>query len=170
MNIANFNASDGWLQRFKTRFGIRFLKITGEKLSSQPELVDPFKQRLMQLIQELNLNENQLYNADETGLFWQLLPEKTYVSMSEKTAPGMKTAKQRVTILGCTNASGLHKLTPLVIGKAKSPRCFKNFVNPLIYRHSKNAWMTGEIFKNWFFKQFVPEVSTYVLHNILFYA
>ncbi|KAK9873522.1 hypothetical protein WA026_022934 [Henosepilachna vigintioctopunctata] len=55
MNIANFNASDGWLQRFKTRFGIRFLKITGEKLSSQPELVDPFKQSLLSSI--LNTNE-----------------------------------------------------------------------------------------------------------------
>lgn len=43
MNIQRFNASEGWLQRFKTRYGIRFLKVTGEKLSSQPELVNPFK-------------------------------------------------------------------------------------------------------------------------------
>lgn len=34
MNIEKFNASDGWLQRFKTRYGIRFLKVTVEKLSS----------------------------------------------------------------------------------------------------------------------------------------
>lgn len=154
-----FTASDGWLQRFKTRYGIRFLKITGEKLSSQPELVDPFKQELYRIIQELNLSHQQIYNADETGLFWKLLPEKTYVSLSEKTAPGLKIAKQRLTFLGCTNATGQHKLTPLIIGKSRNPRALSKFQNPVIYKHSKNAWMTCEIFKEWFFENFVPEVS-----------
>lgn len=123
----NFNASDGWLQRFKIRHGVRFLKITGEKLSSQPELVDPFKQKLKNLIQEHHLSNHQIYNADETGLFWKLLPDKTFVALSEKAAPGLKMAKQRITLLGCVNANGSHKLTPLLIGKAAKPRCFKNF-------------------------------------------
>lgn len=159
LNVGNFKASDGWLQRFKERYGVRFLKITGEKLSSQPELINPFKAKLTKVIQEYDLNEHQLYNADETGLYWQLLPDKTYVSLAEKTAPGLKIAKRRLTFLGCANASGLHKIKPLVIGKAKHPRCFKNFNNPLVYRNTKNAWMTAELFKNWFFQQFVPEVS-----------
>lgn len=154
-----FNASDGWLQKFKWRYGIRLLKIAGEKLSSQPELVSPFTAELTKVIEEHKLSKHQIYNADETGLYWKLLPDKTYVSLSEKTAPGLKLAKQRITVLGCVNASGSHKLTPLVIGKSKSPRCFKNFNNPLIYKNTKNAWMTQEIFKNWFFKHFVPEVS-----------
>lgn len=38
MNIRNFNASDGWLQRFKTRYGIRFLKITAESYRLSPSL------------------------------------------------------------------------------------------------------------------------------------
>lgn len=153
-----FNASDGWLQKFKWRHGVRLLKITGEKLSSQPELVNPFTIELSETIKKFDLTEHQIYNADETGLYWKLLPDKTYVALSEKTAPGLKIAKQRITFLGCVNASGSHKLTPLLIGKAKSPRAFKNFDNPVIYRNTKNAWMTQEIFKNWFFKQFVPEV------------
>lgn len=158
LNIGSFNASSGWLQRFKIRYGIRFLKVTGEKLSAQPELVDPFKEKLMQVIEEFSLTQHQLYNADETGLYWQLLPDKTYVALAEKTAPGIKISKRRITFLGCTNASGSHKLKPLIIGKAKKPRCFKNFYNPLVYRNTKNAWMTAELFKNWFFQQFVPEV------------
>jgi hypothetical protein len=87
------------------------------------------------------------------------LPGKTYVALAEKTASGLKMAKQRIRFLGCSNASGLHKLKPLVIGKAKNLRCFKNFNNPIVYTHSKNAWMSAEIFKNCFFQQFVPEVS-----------
>lgn len=43
-NDKQFSASEGWLQRFKTRFGIRFSKASAEKLLlSQPELVGGFK-------------------------------------------------------------------------------------------------------------------------------
>nr|XP_022917821.1 jerky protein homolog-like [Onthophagus taurus] len=157
-----FTASDDWMQRFKTRYGIRFLKITGEKLSSQPELVDPFKQKLYRITQELNLSHQQIYNADETGLIWKLLPEKTYVSLSEKTAPGLKIAKQKLTFLGCTNATVQHKLTPLIIGKSRNPRALSKFQNPVNYKHSINAWMTCEIFKEWFFENFVPEIKKFL--------
>lgn len=160
-----FLASEGWLQRFKRRFGIRFLKVCGEKLSSQPELVDPFKLQLNEKIKELGLTTEQLYNADETGLYWKLLPTKTFVSSMEKTAPGRKTEKQRITFLACTNASGNHKLKPLVIGKAKNPRSFKNFSCPVDYEHSKSAWMTARIFRHWFHYSFIPQVcfSTFLV-------
>lgn len=103
---------------------MRFLKITGEKLSSKPELIHPFKANLRNAIQEYDLNEHQLYYADKAELYWQLLPDKNFVSLSEKTAPGLNIAKQRITFLGCTNASDSHKVKPLVIGKAKNSRYF----------------------------------------------
>ena len=31
-----------------------------------------------------------------------------------------------LTVLGCTNATGTHKLKPVLIGKSAKPRCFKN--------------------------------------------
>jgi hypothetical protein len=44
------------------------------------------------------------------------------------------------------------KLRPLVIGKAKNPRCFKN-INidnlPVYWESSKKAWMTGYVFLQW---------------------
>lgn len=110
-------------------------------------------------MREMKITRDQLYNADETGLFWQLLPDKTFVHVDERDAPGLKISKQRVTVLACTNATGSHKLTPLVIGKSKNPRCFKGWNNPLLYNNSQSAWMTSFIFKEWFFKNFVPEVS-----------
>ncbi|GBP05075.1 Jerky protein homolog-like [Eumeta japonica] len=85
-----FNASDGWLQKFKKRYGIRLLKICGEKLSARHHLVEPYKQKLKRRIEELGLNNDQLYNADESGLCWKNVPNKTYVSSLEKTAPGAK--------------------------------------------------------------------------------
>ncbi|XP_055371849.1 jerky protein homolog-like [Condylostylus longicornis] len=132
----DFSASSGWLQKFKKRHGIRFIKICGEKLSSQKELVDPFLIKLAEKIKQLNLAPDQIYNADETGLYWKLIPDKTYVSNKEKNAPGRKVCKQRLTFLACTNASD--------------------------YDSSKSAWMTCSIFKTWFDTKFIPQVRCYL--------
>lgn len=154
-----FNASDGWLARFKKRFGIRLLKESGEKLSSRDDLVEPFKRKLNQIIINEGLTHDEVCNADETGLYWKMLPDKTYVHAAEVTAPGRKLSKERITALLCANASGTKKVKPLLIGKAKKPRSFRNKILPINYLHSKNAWMNSGIFKVWFFQMFVPEVS-----------
>ena len=67
-------------------------------------------------------------------------------------------------MLGCTNATGTHKLKPVLIGKSAKPRCFKH-VNmdalPVIYKSQRNAWMNSEIFAEWFKKDFVPAVKSH---------
>lgn len=49
------------------------------------------------------------------------------------------------------------------IGKYKKPRAFKNLTTklPVIYAAQSNAWMPAELFKDWFFKHFVPEVKAF---------
>lgn len=155
----NFNASIGWLKKIKKRHGIRRLEICGEKLSNKPESADPFLAKFKNKIMELELTPDQIYNCDESGLFFRLLPDKTLVSSRESSAPGRKISKERVTFLACMNASGTHKLKLLVIGKSKNPRAFKNFNHkPVNYRANKSAWMTSVIFEEWFRNYFVPEV------------
>lgn len=158
-DLDSFHASDGWFQKFKHRVGIRFLKICGEKLDSDTAAVQPFINRLNAKIEEMGVTEEQIYNADETGLYYRLLPENTYVSSNEKSAAGHKKSKERLTAMLCANAAGTHKVKPLVIGKSRKPRCFKDFINPLDYDNSQNAWMTLKIFKNWFNTSFVRQVS-----------
>ena len=157
-----FKASTGWLG--KTRRGIRNLSIQGEKLSAAEETVEPFLQKLHKVIEEKNLIPEQIYNANETGLLWKCLPQRTLVSCHEKSAPGFKKAKDRLTVLGCTNATGTHKLKPVLIGKSAKPRCFKH-VNmdalSVIYKSQRNAWMNSEIFAEWFKKDFVPAVKSH---------
>ena len=94
-----FKASTGWLEKFKTRHGIRNLSTQGEKLSAAEETVEPFLQKLHKVIEEKNLIPEQIYNADETGLLWKCLPQRTLVSCREKSAPGFKKAKDRLTVL-----------------------------------------------------------------------
>ena len=76
-------------------------------------------------MEEKGLTTEQIYNADETGLQWKCLPDRTLVSCCEKSAAGFKKSKERSTVLGCTNATGTHKLKPVMIGKFAKPRCFK---------------------------------------------
>lgn len=160
----DFLASDGWFRNYKRRHGIRFLKVCGEILSSDTSTITPFIHHLRSKMDEMKLLPSQVYNADETGLFYKILPEKTYVAACEKSAPGSKIKKERVSILLCANADASNKITPLVIGKAAKPRCFVGFNNPLDYDHSKAAWMTTHIFKNWFHGTFVKQVSINALN------
>lgn len=153
-----FTASKGWFEKFKHRHGMRILKVCGEKLSSDTTSITPFVHRLRAKITEMNLTEAQIYNADESGLYFRLLPDKTYVAAEEKTAPDAKIAKERVSFMLCSNADASHKVRMLVIGKSKNPRCFKGFKNPLDYDSSKAAWMTSSIFQNWFHNSFVKQV------------
>ena len=66
-----------------------------------------------------------IYNADETGLFYRLLPDKT-LEFKSKICHGGKQSKERLTVMVCANMTGTHKLPLLVIGKSVKPCCFKN--------------------------------------------
>jgi hypothetical protein len=157
-NDDNFKASSGWLDKFKNRYGIRQLSITGEKLSSDVAAVEPFKNVLRNKIKEMQLCPDQIYNADESGLFWKLLPQRTLVHQAEASAPGRKMSKERITFMPCCNASGTHKMRLLVLGKSQKPRAFGSEPLPVTYKGQKKAWITKEIFKDWFYTDFVPTV------------
>jgi hypothetical protein len=113
------------------------------------------------LVAAHDLSPEQVYNADETGLYWKALPSKTIVSQEEKSAPGHKSSKERKTVLACSNASGTHKLQLVCVGKSKKPRSFMGIEKryfPVHYYNHRKTWMNQEILKDWFFKKFVPSV------------
>lgn len=62
-----------------------------------------------------------IYNMDETSLFWKLLPDNT---LTHDTIAGGKAQKTRITAVFCCNAIGTRKMKPWFIGKAQTPRCF----------------------------------------------
>ncbi|GFX38324.1 jerky protein homolog-like [Trichonephila clavipes] len=123
---ASFSASIGWLDRWKKRHGVRQLTNTGEKLSSDFDAAKEYVTTFANLIAEGNYSPQQIYNADETGLNFRALPKKSLASQDEKSAPGYKMSKDRVTLMVCSNAFGNHKLPLMAIGKSAKPRAFKN--------------------------------------------
>ena len=85
-----------------------------------------------------------IYNADETGLYFRALPNRSMV-LHDDPGKGIKTSKERITVLLACSAVG-HKLKPLVIGKAENPRCFRGTDKaslPMTYRANRKAWMTS---------------------------
>ena len=96
-----------------------------------------------------NYSEENIFNADETGLFYHLQPNRTLHFRGEKCTGG-KQSKERLSVLVGANMAGTEKLKLLVIGKSAKPRCFKNVKTlPVTYRNNKKAWMTSEIFLDW---------------------
>lgn len=87
-----FTASNGWLDRFKTRYGIRQLHLCGEKLSADENAVDVFKTEFEDMIK--GYTKDQIFNADETGLNFKMLPKKSLACTKEASAPVIKCKKK----------------------------------------------------------------------------
>ncbi|KAG6928068.1 Jrk-like [Chelydra serpentina] len=137
-----------------------------EKNTADAAAVQSYPAKLREILQAEGYSEEQVYNADETGIYYKMLPDKTLaVRTDERKKEGYKQAKDHLTLLFCVNATVKHNLKPLCIGKSRMPRCFHHInVNCLLflYRNSKNSWMTGEIFDQWFFAEFVPSVRKHL--------
>ncbi|XP_065667946.1 tigger transposable element-derived protein 4-like [Hydra vulgaris] len=99
----------------------------------------------------LNYKLENIFNADEFGLFYQCLPNKTYHLSREKCFGG-KNSKVRLTGIAAGSATG-EKLPMFVIGKSKNPRCFKHIKQlPCTYKNQLKSWMTGDLFTEWVMK------------------
>ncbi|XP_012559841.2 tigger transposable element-derived protein 4-like [Hydra vulgaris] len=102
MNVTNFYASDGWLDRWKKRYNISFKMVSGEANACTSEMVAPGEEtKLPTILSKYKLN--QVYNSDEFGLFYRLQPNKSLHFKNEKFVGG-KHIKLRLTGL----ASAMH--------------------------------------------------------------
>src|SRR5205823_4865697 len=68
--------SSGWLDGFKRRHGLSKTKNYGEAASiSLDEDTIHILHNLQEEIKEFDLND--VYNMDETGLYWKMIPDST---------------------------------------------------------------------------------------------
>ncbi|KAL7289037.1 hypothetical protein TKK_0016991 [Trichogramma kaykai] len=147
LHVHDFKASDGWIANFKKRNMITFKKLCGESGDVNKQIYSYWKIKLKDLVSHYEARN--VFNADETSLFFQCLPDRTLCFKNEK-CHGDKNSKVRATLLLCTNMDGSGKLKPLMIGKSAKPRCFKNIKSfPLYYRSNSKAWMTSVLFDEW---------------------
>jgi len=151
-NEPDFKSSTGWLYRWLQRNNISLQNMNGESAKVDNSTVNDWISKLSKMIE--GYKPEDIFNADETGLFFKCMPQKTYGFKGQKCYNGEK-SKERLTILFTCNSTGTEKLTPVVIGKSENPRAFKN-VNKanlgVYYRSNTKAWMTSKLFSEWLVK------------------
>ena len=108
---------------FLFRNNVSFNTVSGESKAVTSEMVARWNETTFPTLLP-NYDLENIYNADELGLFYQCLPDKSYQLKTEKSSGG-KHSKIRITGLAAANAVG-NKLPIFVIRNAKNPRCFKN--------------------------------------------
>ncbi|XP_068239656.1 tigger transposable element-derived protein 1-like [Palaemon carinicauda] len=104
---------------------------------------------------------------DETGLFWKMIPSRTFLYKDKVNKPGFKAHKDRVTLLMCRNAVGF-MLKPGLIYKSMNPRALKNknkVLLPVFWMSNKKAWITKALTLDWFVNCFIPQVKLYLTEN-----
>ena len=81
--------------------------------------MDGYKEHFKEILKGYGLD---VFNMDETSLFYRLLPNHTLCNKAKVS--GIKNSKDRVSVVFYVSYTG-EKLAPLVIGKAATPRSFK---------------------------------------------
>ena len=122
-------------------------KLGQSTLTAVTATVDSWKERLPELV--AGYSRDDIWNIDETGLFWKALPDRGF-GVKGKDCKGGKKSKQRFTVAFFVTASG-KKERPIVIWKSENPRCLKRFDKaqlPVDYYSQKKAWMNGEIMES----------------------
>ncbi|XP_064092986.1 tigger transposable element-derived protein 1-like isoform X2 [Macrobrachium nipponense] len=159
----DFMASNGWFNRFQKRFHLK-CSWHGEMASTDREAAMKYPETFKSIIREKGYRPEQVFNVDDSSLFWKKMPSRTYLMKDEASASGFKAQKDRVTLIMCGNAAGF-MLKPGLIYRAANPRALKNknrnFL-PVFWMHNTKAWFNKVLMSNWFIQSFIPQVKEYL--------
>ena len=158
-----------WFQRFKKRANLHHVSVSGKAASADEVTAKKFPINLKETIDAGNYAPQQIFNVDETGLFWKKCPRKRVLAVKKRRCQGLA-AKNRLTLMLGGNASGDFKLKPQLVYRAENPRALKSIKKsclPVIWKPNKKAWVALAAFESWFFHHFINEVKLYCRENIL---
>ena len=88
----DFKYSNGWLEKFKKRFGISIKTLAGEAESVDLELVERERTRLRKILDKFEAKNR--FNMDDTALLYKLPANKT-LGINERSNSGKKQPKHR---------------------------------------------------------------------------
>jgi hypothetical protein len=113
----NFTCSKGWLDRFKNRHNVVYAKVSGEALSVDSKTASEWVKSVWVECQQ-GYSEEDMHNADETGVFYNMMPDSTFKFKGEKCVGG-KMSKNCLTVLMCVNMTGTDKKDSLLLENHK---------------------------------------------------
>ncbi|XP_071987867.1 tigger transposable element-derived protein 4-like [Engystomops pustulosus] len=144
LGLHRFHASNGWLNKFRTRHNIRLHPMSGASVEMRDEDGAAWKDWLQGVTG--GYADCDIYNVEATGLFYKAIPDATLPVRSAQCKGGIW-AEQRLTVVLCANLCG-HKEEPLVI-HAGSGCAHRTEVLGIWQHGHRKAWMTPEIYRSW---------------------
>ena len=104
LGYSDFKASNGWLNSFQKRNNIVFKTQTGERGEVNMDTVNDWIERIPSLCD--GYEPRNIFNMDETGLFYRDSTRSTFFTKGE-TCAGGKLSKQRITVALCVSMTGM---------------------------------------------------------------
>lgn len=148
VGLNDFKASNGWLQKFKERHQISYKNNHRICESAKQCIITEWLDKVKELIN--GYDKRDIFNCDETGLFYRIGPENTMNFINETCIEG-NLSKERLTVMLCTNINGEFE-KPLIIGKIGKHSYFKDINMDdlgIIWKSNTKAWMTRDIMTEW---------------------
>ena len=93
---AHFKGTNGWLDKWKTRYGIKRFSVCGESGDVQIVTIESWKEKLPELLE--GYEKEDIVNLDETGCFLES-PPKSWAWLKRDDLKGRKKSKHRITIM-----------------------------------------------------------------------
>ena len=126
---------------FKAGANLHDVKVSGEPVSADMVAAEEFPEKLWKITDEGAYLTKQVFKVDETGLYWNRMPDQGYIRKEET-------------------------LKPLLVHHSENPRALKNKAMgslPVVWKSNPKPRVTQVIFQDWFFHHLILQVEKYCL-------